>query len=299
MKQPGKRMSFYRKQSIIFSLFAIPQTILYIMFFIAPIIGGIIYSFTDYNGISKKIHFVGFNNYKTVFANSRFLKAMLFNLKYSALLVFFILTLSLMLAMILNNKLLKGKTFFRSMFFFPAVLPLLTMGLVFNSIITKGIPQLGMMIGKESWQISLLSRPNTAMYAILFVAVWQGLAIPTVLFMAGLQTVPEELIESAGLDGATRWQKFKYITLPFLVPTLTMVFVLTLKQGLMVFDLIMSMTQGGPAGSTESMAMLIYNHGFVERRLSVAMAEALVLAVIVCFISFIQIVWSNKKRIYD
>lgn len=298
MKQPRKRMSFYRKQSIIFSLFAVPQTILYIMFFIAPIIGGIIYSFTDYNGISKNIHFVGLSNYKTVFANSRFVKALLFNLKYSALLVFFIVTLSLMLALILNNTALKGKTFFRSMFFFPAVLPLLTMGLVFNSIITKGIPQLGEMLGRESWQISLLSRPNTAMYAILFVAVWQGLAIPTVLFLAGLQTVPEELLESAGLDGATRWQKFKYITLPFLVPTLTMVFVLTLKQGLMVFDLIMSMTQGGPAGSTESMAMLIYNHGFVERRLSVAMAEALVLAVIVCIISFVQIVWSNKKRIY-
>lgn len=298
MKQPKKRMSFYRKQSIIFSLFAVPQTILYIMFFIAPIIGGIIYSFTDYNGISKEIHFVAFNNYKTVFANSRFVKALVFNLKYSALLVFFIITISLMLAMILNRTDLKGKTFFRSMFFFPAIMPLLTMGLVFNSIITKGIPQLGEMLGQESWQISLLSRPNTAMYAILFVAVWQGLAIPTVLFMAGLQTVPEELLESAGLDGATRWQKFKYITLPFLVPTLTMVFVLTLKQGLMVFDLIMSMTQGGPAGSTESMAALIYNHGFVERRLSVAMAEALVLAVIVCTISFIQIVWSNKKRIY-
>ena len=146
--------------------------------------------------------------------------------------------------------------------------------------------------------MELLSRPKTAILAILFVAVWQGLAIPTVLFMAGLQTVPEELLESASLDGATAWQKFRYITIPFLVPTITMVFVLTLKQGLMVFDLIMSMTQGGPAGATESMAMLIYNHGFVERRLSVAMAEALILATIVCVVSFVQIVWSNRKRIY-
>ena len=290
-------MTFYRKQSIVFSLFAVPQAILYIMFFIAPIIGGIIYSFTDYNGISKEIHFVGLANYKTVFSNSRFVKTVLFNLKYSALLVICIVCLSLLLALILNGK-FKGKTFFRSAFFFPAVLPLLTMGLVFNSIITKGIPQLGASLGFESWEISLLSRPDTAMYAILFVAVWQGLAIPTVLFLAGLQTVPQELVESASLDGATVWQRFRFITIPFLVPTITMVFVLTLKQGLMVFDLIMAMTQGGPAGATESMAMLIYNHGFVERRLSVAMAEALILAVIVCFVSFIQIVWSNKKRIY-
>ena len=297
MKQPRRRMSFYRRQSIIFSLFAVPQTIVYILFFIAPIVGGIFYSFTDYNGISKELGVVGFANYRTVFSNSRFMKAVFFNMKYSALLVAVILSLSLVLALILNSK-IKGKTFFRSMFFFPAVLPLLTMGLVFNSIITKGIPQLGASLGLSSWEISLLSRPNTAMYAILFVAVWQGLAIPTVLFLAGLQTVPEELMESAALDGATRVQLFRFITLPFLIPTLTMVFVLTLKQGLMVFDLIMSMTQGGPAGATESMAMLIYNHGFVERRLSVAMAEALVLAVIVCIVSFIQIVWSNKKRIY-
>lgn len=297
MRGTKKRMTFYKKQSIIFSLFAVPQAILYLLFFIAPIIGGIFYSFTDYNGISPNLNFVGLKNYQVVFSNSRFSKTVIFNLKYSALLVLFIVSLSLILALILNSN-LKGKSFFRSAFFFPAVLPLLTMGLVFNSIITKGIPQLGASLGIKSWEISLLSRPNTAMFAVLFVAVWQGLAIPTVLFLAGLQTVPKELEESASLDGATSRQRFRYITLPFLVPTLTMVFVLTLKQGLMVFDLIMSMTQGGPAGATESMAMLIYNHGFVERRLSVAMAEALILAVIVCIVSFIQIIWSNKKRIY-
>ncbi len=297
MREPKKRMTFYRKQSLIFSLFAVPQAILYALFFIAPIIGGIFYSFTDYNGISPDLNFVGLKNYQVVFANSRFLKTVIFNFKYSALLVLFIVSLSLILALILNSS-LKGKSFFRSVFFFPAVLPLLTMGLVFNSIITKGIPQLGAAFGIKSWEISLLSRPNTAMFAVLFVAVWQGLAIPTVLFLAGLQTVPKELEESASLDGASSRQRFRYITLPFLVPTMTMVFVLTLKQGLMVFDLIMSMTQGGPAGATESMAMLIYNHGFVERRLNVAMAEALILAVIVCIVSFIQIIWSNKKRIY-
>lgn len=297
MREPKKRMTFYRKQSLVFSLFAVPQTILYALFFIAPIIGGICYSFTDYNGISPDLNFVGLKNYQVVFANSRFLKTVMFNFKYSALLVLFIVSLSLILALILNSS-LKGKSFFRSVFFFPAVLPLLTMGLVFNSIITKGIPQLGAALGIKSWEISLLSRPNTAMFAVLFVAVWQGLAIPTVLFLAGLQTVPKELEESASLDGASSRQRFRYITLPFLVPTMTMVFVLTLKQGLMVFDLIMSMTQGGPAGATESMAMLIYNHGFVERRLNVAMAEALILAVIVCIVSFIQIIWSNKKRIY-
>lgn len=296
MKKSG--INFYRKRNLMFALFTIPLTILYIVFFIAPILGGVFYSFTDYNGISPKINFVGLKNYLGIFKTDRFLNAILFNLNYSFWLVVLTVVLSLGLAMLLNKE-MRGRTWYRATYFFPAVLPLLTMGLVFNGIITKGIPQLGEMLGITSWEISLISRPDTAVYAILFVNLWKGLAIPTVLFMAGLQTVPTELYESASLDGATPFQRFKEITVPFLIPTFTMVFVLTLKQGLMVYDLIMGMTNGGPAGSTESMALLIYNHGFVERRLSAAMAEAIILAIIVCTISFIQIAWSNKKRVYD
>lgn len=295
MKQ--KKLNFYRQRNIMFFIFAVPLSILYLIFFIAPILGGIFYSFTDYNGISPNLNFVGLTNYQGIFKTSRFMNAMLFNFRYSFWLVLLTIVLSLMLAMILN-KAIKGKTFFRAAYFFPAVLPMLTMGLVFNGIITKGIPQLGAALGTEAWQISLISRPDTAIYAILFVNLWKGLAIPTVLFMAGLQTVPTELYESASLDGASSLQKFRSITVPFLIPTFTMVFVLTLKQGLMVYDLIMGMTEGGPAGATESMAMLIYNHGFVERRLSAAMAESIILALIVCTISIAQIAWSNKKRVY-
>lgn len=220
MREPKKRMTFYRKQSIVFSLFAVPQTILYALFFIAPIIGGIFYSFTDYNGISPDLHFVGIKNYQAVFSNSRFLKTVMFNLKYSALLVLFIVSLSLVLALILNSS-LKGKSFFRSVFFFPAVLPLLTMGLVFNSIITKGIPQLGAAFGIKSWEISLLSRPGTAMFAVLFVAVWQGLAIPTVLFLAGLQTVPKELEESSFFGRRLITSALPLYHASVLVPTMT------------------------------------------------------------------------------
>lgn len=292
-----KKLNFYRQRDIMFFLFAVPLAVLYIVFFIAPIVGGVFYSFTDYNGISPNIHFVGLKNYLGIFKTSRFLNAMIFNFRYSFWLVLLTIVMSLMLAMVLN-KAIKGKTFFRSTYFFPAVLPMLTMGLVFNGIITKGIPQLGAAMGTTAWEISLISRPDTAMYAILFVNLWKGLAIPTVLFMAGLQTVPTELYESADLDGTSPFQKFRFITVPFLIPTFTMVFVLTLKQGLMVYDLIMGMTEGGPAGATESMAMLIYNHGFVERRLSAAMAESIILALIVCSISIVQIAWSNKKRVY-
>ncbi len=291
-------MAFYRRRNKAFFAFTIPLLILYAVLFIAPILGGLFYSFTDYNGISKSINFVGLNNYISIFSTKRFTKAIGFNLVYSFWLILFTVVLSMGLALMLDSK-IKARGFFRSLYFFPAVLPNLTMALVFNGIMTKGFPQLGGMWGFESWEISLLSRSNTAMYAILFVNLWKGLAIPIVLFLAGLQTVPSELYESASIDGANGWQRFWKITVPFLVPTLSMVFVLTLKQGLMVYDLIMGMTEGGPAGATESMAMLIYRHGFVERRLSAAMAESMILAVLVSSISLFQIAWSNRRRVYD
>ncbi|QQO09300.1 carbohydrate ABC transporter permease [Breznakiella homolactica] len=295
-KHPG--MLFYRKRNWAFFAFTVPLLILYGVLFIAPIAGGLFYSFTDYNGISKNINFVGLKNYISIFSSSRFPKSIWFNIQYSFWLVLFTVVLGLVLALLLDRD-IKAKGFFRAMYFFPAVLPNLTMALVFNGIMTKGIPELGILLNIESWEISLLSRTNTAMYAVLFVNIWKGLAIPTVLFLAGLQTVPAELYESASIDGASPWKRFKVITIPFLIPSLTMVFVLTLKQGLMVYDLIMGMTGGGPAGATESMAMLIYRHGFVERKLSAAMAESIILAILVCAISFIQIFWSQKRRVYD
>jgi raffinose/stachyose/melibiose transport system permease protein len=143
-----------------------------------------------------------------------------------------------------------------------------------------------------------LSRRDTAFFGLLFVHIWQGLAIPTVLFLAGLQVIPEELMEAAMIDGANKMQRFRQITIPFLMPIISIVLVLTLKSGLVVFEYIVAMTSGGPAGSTESLAFLIYNHGFVERRFSTAIAEAIMMAVIICTISFIQIAWSNKRKVY-
>jgi raffinose/stachyose/melibiose transport system permease protein len=145
---------------------------------------------------------------------------------------------------------------------------------------------------------SLLSSSKTAIYAILITNVRQGIAIPTVLLMAGLQNVPDELVESASIDGARKWDIFRYITVPFLLPILTVVIVLVVKDGLTIYDYIVALTNGGPGGTTESSALLIYNHGFKEVNFSLGIAEAVIVTVIICSISFIQITLSNKKSVY-
>ena len=283
-------------RDLTFGLFVLPALIIYIIFFIIPLLGGIWYSLTDYNGIRQTYKFVGLTNYGKIFSSSRFLDAVAFSFKYSLGLMVFVTLISLGTALLLNRA-LRGRSFFRSLYFFPAVLSTLTVGLVFNEVFARALPQLGETLGIDGLCISLLSRPETAIWGVLIVAVWQGVAIPTVLFLTGLQVIPQDLYEASALDGASKWQQFRFITIPYLLPILSIVFVLTLKDGLTAFDYIMAMTKGGPMGATESIAMLIYNHGFVEGDFSAAVAESVMLAVCICLISFVQIRFTQKKQI--
>ncbi|MDR1566663.1 MAG: sugar ABC transporter permease [Treponema sp.] len=298
----GKKLastSQYRfYQQITYALMVLPGTALYIMFFIVPIIWGIYYSFTNYNGIARKYSFVGLDNYVNGFRNPRFLNSLGFTIRYALCLIVLLTIISLCIALLLNRKFLLRK-YVRAVFFLPAVLSSLTVGIVFDELYARALPALGELLDITALTMNMLSRKNTAFWGLLFVHVWQGLAIPTVLFLAGLQVIPDDLVEAAMIDGAGKIQRFRSITIPFLMPIISIILVLSLKSGLMVFEYIMAMTNGGPGGSTESLAFLIYNHGFVERKFSTAIAESIMMAFLICGISFIQISWSNKKRVYQ
>lgn len=290
-----KKHDFNRSKRITFTMFTLPGMILYSLFFIFPILSGIYYSLTNWNGISKNYDFIGIENFLRIFKDQRFLRALVFNFKYCILLTICIVVLGMSLSILLNRK-VKGITAFRAIYFFPAVLSMLTVGLIFSQIFYRGIPPIGKALGIESISKNILSHPNTAIYGILFVNVWQGVAMPTLLFLAGLQTIPEELYEAAAIDGANGWNKFKKITIPFLLPVLSVVLVLTVKSGLMIFDYVMSLTEGGPGGATESVSLLIYNNAYVETKYSYAIAEAILVGIIIAIISAFQIKLTNKKE---
>lgn len=286
-----------RSRRATFAIFSLPGIILYSIFFIYPVGLGIFYSLTDWNGISRDWNMVGLSNYINLFSNSRYIKAMNFTLRYAVLLVIFTLIISIILALFLNKS-VKGITFYRGMFFLPAVLCGITISLVFSQIFMRVLPSVGEALNIEFLKKSLLGRKETAQYGILFVNLWQGVAMPTVLFLAGLQTVPTELYESAMLDGANSWQSFWKITVPFLVPTISMVSILTLKGGLGVFDYIKGLTDGGPNNSTISLSLLIYQDAFNRQKFSTAVAEAIVMSLILIVFSIIQTSLSNKKKVY-
>ncbi len=269
--------------------------LLYCVFLITPILMGIYYSLTDYEGIGTKYNFVGLENYVKVFTNDRrFGQALIFNARYTVMLVIGIVVIGFILAMLLNRE-LKGRGFFRTLYFLPAVLSMVTVGLVFKQVYFYVLPVIGQALGIPVLSTNIISKKDTAIYGILFVNLWQGLAMPTLLFMAGLQTIPQDLHEAAAIDGANAWQRFQNITVPYMLPTLSVVLVLTVKGGLGVYDYVNVMTGG--SYNTTSIALLIYQNAFERNRFSYSVAQAVVVGLIVAAISYIQIRFTNAKKV--
>jgi raffinose/stachyose/melibiose transport system permease protein len=293
----NQKIRFFERDITHF-LFILPNFLLYSFLSVFPIFLGFYYSVTDWNGVSPKYDIIGISNYIKLLNDPRFKRAFSFNVRYTLMLIVSVTVLAIILGLLLNKS-FRGRTYFRALYFFPAVLSMVVIGLIFNEIYFRGGPLIGNTFNIESLKKSILSSPYTAIYGVLLANVWKSVAIPTVLVISGLQTIPQEIVESAYIDGANRWHEFKYITIPFILPMISVILVLTLREGLMIFDYIMSLTQGGPAGSTESITMMIYRFAFEEMKFSSAIAEAVLMSLIIMTVSFIQIRYTNSKRIYQ
>lgn len=291
-----KHNGLRREQTLTYAAFILPGFAIYCVFLIFPILLGIYYSLMDWNGISPHYDFVGLKNYQSLLTDKKFRAALVFNLRYTVMLVIGIVVISVILALLLNRQ-FKGRGFFRTLYFLPAVLSMLTVSLVFKQIFFYVLPAMGKALGIATLSTNILASKQLAIYGLLFVHLWQGVALPTLLFLAGLQTIPSELYEAAAIDGANAWQQFKSITVAYLIPTLSVVLVLVVKQGLMVFDYVKSMTGGGPGTVTQSIALLIYTNGFERNKYSYSIAQAIATGLLIAAISFVQIQLSNRKKV--
>lgn len=282
--------------SLPYFLFTLPAVIAFSIFFTLPALLGFFYSLTDWNGISASYHIVGLQNYFDMFGDKDFLSALSFTIKYACIIMVGIILLALGIAMLLNRK-IRFRGFFRTVYFFPAVLSLITVGLIFNQIFYAALPPIGKTLGIEALSKNILGSRSTAIWGIAATNIWQGIAMPTIIFLSGLQAVPTELHEAARIDGATGWQRFWSITFPFLIPMLNVNLVLVLKSGLTVFDYIRAMTDGGPGKVTQSIALLIFKNGFQNLKFGYGAAESIVLLLMVLVISLIQVKFLNKREV--
>ena len=286
-----------RERRLTHLLFVLPGLILYCFQTVVPVVLGAFYSTTNWNGVSKSFSFVGLQNYIRALTDVRFRRSMDFSIRYTVLLILCVVVLSLILGLLLNTK-IRGRTFFRAVYFFPAVISMITIGLIFSQFYSRGMSSLGEALGMDWMKKSILSSPDTAIYGVLIANVWKSVAIPAVLVLAGLQSIPEDIVEYAKLDGATPFQLFAHITMPFLLPIVSVIVVLTLKEGLMVYDYIMALTGGGPAGSTESITLMIYRLGFEEMKFSYSIALSILVSLVIGAVSVVQIKLSMKKQVY-
>lgn len=277
-----------------FLLITIPILALFICFNTIPLIRGVIYSFTNFKGFGK-YNWVGFQNYLDLFTDARVGKSYWFTFKLAIVSTIVTNVISLILALGLNSK-IRAKSFFRGAYFLPNILGALVVGYIFNYFFTYILPAAAQMIGLKGLSTSILSNPSAAWIGIMVVCAWQAIAMNTIIYISGLQTVPEDVYEAGGLDGATGWKQFRHLTFPLIIPFFSINMVLCVKNFLMVFDQIMALTKGGPAQSTESISYLIYNNGMSGGQFGFQSANAVVFFIVIVIVSVAQMKFSSSKE---
>lgn len=272
----------------------IPVVLLFFTFNTLPMLKGFMYSFTNYRGYGD-YDYVGFRNYKDLFTDLRVGKSYLFTFKYALVGTVLVNVLSLIMALGLNNR-IRFKSALRGIYFVPNILGGLVIGYIFSFFFTYIVPAVGSALNISWIQNSILASEKYAWIGVLIVGVWQAVATNTIIYISGLQTVPEDVYEASNLDGATKWQEFWKVTLPLVVPFLTINLVLSTKNLLMVFDQIMSLTKGGPAQSTESISYLIYRNGMDGGQFGFQSANAVIFFLVIVGITVAQLTIMNKKE---
>jgi len=283
--------------------FVVIPLLLQAIFFYVPMFQGAFYSFTNWTGLTYNYKFVGLNNFKLLFMDPKFMNAIGFTAIITIAMVVGEIALGIFIARVLNSK-IKGQTFFRAWFFFPAVLSGLTVALIFKQVFNYGLPAIGNALHIEFLQTSLLGTKWGAIFAAVFVLLWQGVAMPIIIFLAGLQSIPSEITEAARIDGATSKQVFWNVELPYLLPSVSMVFILALKGGLTAFDQVFAMTGGGPNNATTSLGLLVYNYAFStmkqdERKALIGKYILLILGSVLILVPLLATLFSSFKPTKD
>lgn len=286
-----KRMSSKSKTHL---LMIIPVIVLFFAFNTLPLIIGAFYSFTNYRGYGNW-DFVGFRNYIDLFSDTRVWNSYLFTFKYAISGTVLVNVISLLMALALNSK-IRFKSALRGVYFVPNILGGLIVGYIFSFIFTYIIPAVGESLNIELIKNSILADERFAWIGVLVVGVWQAVAMNTIIYISGLQTIPADVYEAATIDGSGAFYTFRKITLPLLMPFISINLVLSTKNMLMVFDQIMSLTKGGPAQSTESISYLIYRNGMDGGQFGFQSANAVLFFVLIVTISVIQMKITGKKE---
>ncbi|MFC0187214.1 carbohydrate ABC transporter permease [Fictibacillus aquaticus] len=275
------------KKWLVICAFLLPNFIGFLFFIGIPILASLGLSFTKWDLLTSP-EFIGVENYKAIWHDAEFWAALKNTLLFIILYLPTVLVVALGIAMLLNKK-MKGRTFFRAAYFIPVISSWVAVSLIWKWLFN---PAYGLVNYFLSWfginGPDWLQDPNWAMIAIVLTSVWKDTGFVMVLFLAGLQNISETYYEAADIDGATPFKKFLHITIPLLTPTTFFILIISLINSFQVFDQVMIMTEGGPAGSTTVLVQKIYNHAFRYFEMGYASAVSWVLFLIIFIVTLVQ-----------
>ncbi len=281
-------------------LFVIPAFLFFMTFWVFPVLQLFYYSVTNFNGINyKDMHFVGAKNYITLLQNGTLFNAIRNTLGYAVIIVIGTNVLGLVVAMALNVK-IRGKAFFRTCSYIPALFSTIVVGFIWSYVYMPGsgmIATLLNLVGLDGSTVNILGNYKTALVGIALVDIWKGFGTTMIIYLAGLQTVDESLVEAGRIDGCTEWQLFRKVKLPLISATITINVILNVIAGLKAFDYSFIMTNGGPGTATNTLMFVIFKIGFNERRMGMASALSVMSFFVIILITIFLLYVMNKREV--
>lgn len=280
----------------VFLLFGFVPLFSFFVVQLVPFFAGLFLSFTNWNGRAGNISFIGLNNYLTALKDPSFAASMKLTVYY----VIFVLILTNILAFFLSILVtsgFKGQNIFRAAYFTPNLIGGVILGYIWQFVFARVFVYMGseMNIGilTKSW----LASPQTALWTLIIVSVWQNAGYMMLIYVAGLVGIDKSLIEASQIDGATPSQTLFKIKLPMMVPAFTITLFLTLRRAFMIYDVNLSLTKGGPYNSTELIAMHVYNEAFLNQNFGPGQAKAFILFAIVALLALLQVNALKSKEV--
>lgn len=281
----------------IFALFVFPAVAFVLFATDIPFLMNLYYSVFDWNGVGKSMEFVGLANFTKIFTNDPlFWKSVRFTLKFSVFFVIFVNVISLSIAVVMSKE-TKSSSVGRAFYYVPYIISLTAISLIWKFIFGPGFEALYNLTGWEFFNWSWVGTPKLAFYVVVIMAVWQNVGFYMVNYIAGITSVPGELIEAAKIDGATNFQTFRKITIPLIMPAVSICTLTSLTFAFKLFDIIMVFTKGGPANSTITVAYNIYKEAFFSNRYGMATAKSLVFVVFVLIVTLIQLKVTMSREV--
>lgn len=278
-------------------IFTVPLLLIFTLIVLVPFVIGIYYAFFQWDGIgANPMEFNGIDNFIRLLDDERFLRSTWLTVLFTVLSVITVNAVGLAFALLVTSK-LKLANLARTMLFMPYLIGGLILGYIWQFVFLDVFTLLGDVTGLDSIFFNWLNNEDFALFALVFVFTWQMAGYVMIVYIAGIQGIPGEVIEAARIDGASGWQRFLRITVPLLMPAFTISLFLTLSYGFKIYDVNLSLTGGGPANATELFAMNIYNEIFGYGNYGYGQAKAIVFFVIIAAITLTQVYITKKKEV--